>query len=94
MRNTKLSNDSPDEPITFSVFGVEDHQWSLDQFMWWAKSWFYRNEHPIHHFTTFADLRDFAPTFEDGDSYIGFANALACQTNFDETIKRSAGEDR
>ncbi|MDW2111322.1 hypothetical protein R7P81_28490, partial [Vibrio sp. 2089] len=30
MRNTKLSNDSPDEPITFSVFGVEDHQWSLD----------------------------------------------------------------
>lgn len=48
---------------------------------------------PFTHFTTFADLRDFAPTFEDGDLHIGFANALACQTNFDETIKRSAGED-
>ncbi|MBE3933876.1 hypothetical protein HJ150_03165 [Vibrio parahaemolyticus] len=94
MRNTKLSNDSPDEPITFSVFGVEDHQWSLDQFMWWAKKvGFTAMNTPFTHFTTFADLRDFAPTFEDGDLHIGFANALACQTNFDETIKRSAGED-
>ncbi|MBE4472013.1 hypothetical protein HJ009_23855, partial [Vibrio parahaemolyticus] len=78
MRNTKLSNDSPDEPITFSVFGVEDHQWSLDQFMWWAKKvGFTAMNTPFTHFTTFADLRDFAPTFEDGDLHIGFANALA-----------------
>ncbi|MGY0615696.1 hypothetical protein [Vibrio sp. FJH11] len=94
MRNTKLSNDSPDEPVTFSVFGVEDRPWSVDQFMWWAQSvGFSAMNTPFTHFTTFADLRDFAPTFSDGDLHIGFANALACHDNITGNVRRSAGED-
>ncbi|MFN1550068.1 hypothetical protein [Vibrio natriegens] len=94
MRNTHLTNDSPDKPFSFSVFGLEDRRWSIDQFMWWAKEVnFAAMNTPFTHFTTFADLRDFAPTFMDGELHIGFANALACQDNIDGTVKRSAGED-
>ncbi|AXT70514.1 hypothetical protein [Vibrio sp. dhg] len=94
MRNTKLSNDSPDEPVRFSVMGVEDHPWSVDQFMWWAQSvGFAAMNTPFTHFTTFADLRDFAPTFMDGELKIGFANALACHDNITGNVRRSAGED-
>ncbi|CAH0529466.1 hypothetical protein CTH30272_02630 [Allocatenococcus thiocycli] len=94
MRNTKLSNDSPDKPVRFSVMGVEDHPWSVDQFMWWAQSvGFAAMNTPFTHFTTFADLRDFAPTFMDGELHIGFANALACNDNISGNVRRSAGED-
>jgi hypothetical protein len=94
MRNTTLSNDSPEHPITFSVFGVEDRQWSVDQFMLWAHIIGVTPMNtPVTHFTTFADLRDFAPTFMDGELQIGFANALACNDNISGNVRRSAGED-
>lgn len=94
MRNTTLSNDSPEEPITFSVYGIEDRPWSVDQFMLWAhKIGVTPMNTPVTHFTTFADLRDFAPTFMDGELKIGFANALACNDNISGNVRRSAGED-
>jgi hypothetical protein len=94
MRNTTLSNDSPEEPITFSVYGIEDRPWSVDQFMLWAhKIGVTPMNTPVTHFTTFADLRDFAPTFMDGELRVGFANALACNDNISGNVRRSAGED-
>ncbi len=91
MRNTKLTNDSPNEPISFSVYDVHDHSWSVDQFMWKAKDGITPMNTPFTHFPTFAELKYFAPTFDDGDLLVGFTNALAC--NPDGTVRRTADED-
>lgn len=91
MRSTKLTNDSPDDPISFSVYGVHNDLWSVDQFMWRAKDGIMPMNTPFTHFPTFAELKDFAPKFDDGNLRVGFANALACNPN--GTVRRSADED-
>ncbi|MEX3073455.1 hypothetical protein AB3Y13_17000 [Vibrio alginolyticus] len=91
MRNTTLTNDSPDEPVRFSVYDLHDHSWSVDQYMWQAKNGIAPMNTPFTHFPTFAELKYFAPTFDDGDLLVGFTNALAC--NPDGTVRRTADED-
>ncbi|WP_423840361.1 hypothetical protein ONE56_05405 [Vibrio mytili] len=98
-RSLKLTNDDPETPVTFSVSGNEDKSWSVDQFMWWANKVGYTpTNKPFTHFTTFANLKKFGPTFDDvedelGNPLIGFANALACNDNITGNVRRSAGED-
>lgn len=95
MRNTTDTNKSKEEPTIISVSGNEDSPWSVDQFMWWAYE--YEGVTPMNtpfsHFTTFAELKKFAPDFDDveGDPLITFANTFACQN--DDTVRRSTGED-
>ncbi|EPM42724.1 hypothetical protein M272_22985 [Vibrio natriegens NBRC 15636 = ATCC 14048 = DSM 759] len=109
MRNTKLSNDLPADPVRFSVFGVENHPWTIDQFMWWAHKYEgiapmnnTPSDTPFSHFTTFSELKDFAPTFDDGALRVSFKNAIACPEDTeslsllavtDDIVKRSSGED-
>ncbi|ROV58876.1 hypothetical protein EGH82_16470 [Vibrio ponticus] len=80
MRNIYRTTDSEEFPTTFSVLEQETQVWTVDRFMWFAEL---KNVIPLNtpfsHFTTFADLRAYAPMHNDGTLYEEFVSALACQ---------------
>ncbi|MGR5295254.1 hypothetical protein ACPV5U_00095 [Vibrio mediterranei] len=94
LRNIFRTTDSEAFPITFSVIEQEMLAWSVDHFMWFADV---NNVAPLNanftHFTTFAELRNYAAAHNDGDLRLGFVSPLACdQGTGSEVISRDSGE--
>ncbi|MGR5176579.1 hypothetical protein ACPV4B_04260 [Vibrio parahaemolyticus] len=100
--DAKFSSNSEPNPTTFSVLGEEDLIWTVDQFMWFADAQVpavtplnANNEVKPNftHYTTFAELRDFAPAHNDGFLHLSFVEPLACQQLVDtQSIRRDTGE--
>jgi hypothetical protein len=81
-------------PITFSVLEQEMLAWSVDHFMWFASV---NSVAPLNanftHFTTFAELRNYAARHNDGALRLGFMSPLACdQGQGVAVISRDSGE--
>ena len=101
LRNTKFSNDSAADPTRFSVFGQENNDWSVDQFMWWAYKYvtddfvYAPMNTPFTHFGTFSELKKFGPTFDDdgNDPLVYFLNVFACPQEPDVELAIAAVED-
>ncbi|MGF1910645.1 hypothetical protein L4C38_14480 [Vibrio kasasachensis] len=94
MRNIYRTTDSEEFPVTFSVLEQETLSWAVDRFMWFADlNGVNPLNTPFSHFTTFADLRDYAPQHNDGALFREFVSPLAClQQTTTELIARNSGE--
>ncbi|QIA65674.1 hypothetical protein GT360_19305 [Vibrio astriarenae] len=93
MRNIYRTTAIEALPITFSVLEQETQSWSVDHLMWFAAlNQVNPLNTPFTHFTTFADLREFAAQHNDGLSLINFQSPLACDQPVD-LITRDSGEE-
>ncbi|GMQ48339.1 hypothetical protein [Vibrio sp. 10N] len=94
LRNIFRTTNSEAFPITFSVLEQEMLAWSVDHFMWFASV---NNVAPLNanftHFTTFAELRNYAAQHNDGALRLGFVSPLACDQGVGPAvISRDSGE--
>ncbi|MGR5166086.1 hypothetical protein ACPV5L_02655 [Vibrio astriarenae] len=95
MRNIFRTSALEAIPTTFSVLEQETQAWSVDHLMWFAAvNQVSPLNLPFSHFTTFADLREFAAQHNDGSLLINFQSPLACdQPIGSDLISRDSREE-